>query len=387
MARWTEEDIAKARRIVDRAPSVAEGRARVAKHFGVSTGAVRGIFRRHDSTSARVEPPPAEVKTFAERMATRAENVRINTLEKDIDALRQTVDVMSQLTSRPLDPVQRYELRSGLREATAVALLSDVHADERVLKHETPLGNVYNAEVAERSLARFFLGYRWLLDHHRTAFQITDVVLWLGGDLISGQIHDELKETTSGTPIEGILWLRSRLIAGIDKLLEDPKTERLHVVCSYGNHGRDTRKPMRARGAAHSYEWALYQWLASHYANEPRVRFLADPSAHQYMQVYDWNIHFHHGDETNYQGGVGGVMIPINKSVSQWDIVRRCDFHNFGHWHQYIDTGRVALNGSVIGYNAYAMSIKATPEAPQQAFYLLDSKRGKTCKSPIWVRD
>jgi hypothetical protein len=33
------------------------------------------------------------------------------------------------------------------------------------------------------------------------------------------------------------------------------------------------------------------------------------------------------------------------------------------------------------------MSIKATPEPPQQAFYLLDAKRGKTCKSPIWVRE
>jgi hypothetical protein len=44
------------------------------------------------------------------------------------------------------------------------------------------------------------------------------------------------------------------------------------------------------------------------------------------------------------------------------------------------------VNGSVVGYNGYAMAIKATPEPPQQAFYILDSKRGKTCKSPIWVR-
>jgi hypothetical protein len=47
---------------------------------------------------------------------------------------------------------------------------------------------------------------------------------------------------------------------------------------------------------------------------------------------------------------------------------------------------RIQVNGSVIGFNAYAMSIKATPEPPQQFFHLLDSRRGKTAQCPIWVR-
>jgi hypothetical protein len=40
-----------------------------------------------------------------------------------------------------------------------------------------------------------------------------------------------------------------------------------------------------------------------------------------------------------------------------------------------------------MGYNAYAMSIGADFEEPRQAFYLLDAKRGKTCVSPIWVKE
>jgi hypothetical protein len=294
---------------------------------------------------------------------------------------------MCELTSRPLEPVRRCEKTSGLREATATALFSDVHCEQQVRLGETPVANEYNLDIADRSIARFFEGYRWLLDFHRTAFRITDVTLWLGGDLMTGHIHEENKETTASTPIETVLWLRSRIISGIDLLLADPQTERIRVPCSYGNHGRNTAKPYRAKGAAHSYEWLLYQWLATHYEKERRVQFLADQSAHQYLQVYDWTSHFHHGDETNYQGGVGGITIPLNKAVAQWDIARRCDFHNFGHWHQYIDTGRIVVNGSVVGFDAYAMSIKAAPEPPQQAFYLIDSKRGKICKSPIWVRD
>jgi hypothetical protein len=278
-------------------------------------------------------------------------------------------------------------LRSGLREATAVAALSDCHVEEIVRPGETPYPNEYNLTIADRRLARFFAGFEWLIGFHRTAFAIRNVLLWLGGDLMTGHIHPENIENTATPPIKTLLWLRPRITAGIDRLLADPLIERIDVPCSYGNHGRNTVKPYRALGAVHSYEWLLYQWLADTYRHEPRVRFLADESAHQYAKVYDFDMHFHHGDETNYNGGSGGITIPLNKSIAQWDIAKRCDYHQFGHWHQYLDNGRLAVNGSLIGYTAYSMSIKAAPEPPQQSFYLIDSKRGKTCKSPIWVEE
>jgi hypothetical protein len=324
---------------------------------------------------------------YASARLAKAEGSRIRTLERDLDKLREVFDTLAALSSTPMKPVKRRELGSGLREATAVFLLSDAHVEERVRPGETPVANEYTLAIAEKSLGRFFAGARWLIDLHRPKFQIRDAILWLGGDLMTGHIHEELKENTAMAPIATLLWLRERISAGIDLLLEDTKLESLAVPCSYGNHGRNTAKPYRALGAVHSYEWLLYQWLASTYEGNPRVQFLADQSAHQYMTAYDFDLHFHHGDETNFNGGTGGITIPLNKSIAQWDQAKRCHYHHFGHWHQYIDTGRLLVNGSVIGYNAYAMAIKATPEPPQQAFYLLDSKRGKTAKSPIWVRE
>ena len=44
-------------------------------------------------------------------------------------------------------------------------------------------------------------------------------------------------------------------------------------------------------------------------------------------------------------------------------------------------------NGSLIGYNEYALSIKAKYEPPQQAFFLIDAERGKRHSTPIWVDD
>lgn len=394
--KWSPEDIATVRSIVGTASPAPVGSHEQAAEVTKSTvSAVRSLCYRlrigdaSPATSPKEDDPTlqAALAKYDDALSMKGEKSRIKTLERDLSNLRGALDTLKHVSSAPLEPIVRRELKSGLREATAVALLSDAHVEERVRAGETPVGNEYNEAIADRSLARFFAGLEWLIKFHRTAFKIRDAVLWLGGDLITGHIHDELKENTSGTPIQTILWLRSRLVAGIDRLLADPEIENLLIPCSYGNHGRNTLKPYRALGAAHSYEWLLYQWLASHYAKEPRVQFLADESAHQYAKVYDFDLHFHHGDETNYGGGVGGVMIPLNKSVAQWNIAKRCHYHHFGHWHQYIDSGPITVNGSVIGFNAYAMSIKAAPEPPQQAFYLLDSKRGKTCKSPIWVRE
>lgn len=350
----------------------------------------------HNAIRDKVEPrtPLVQGSTlavnmgrYAQALQNRAEESRIRTLERDLHGLKEILDTLAAFTATPLEPITRRELGSGLREATAIAGLSDVHCEEPVRPGETPYTNEYDLSIAHRSIERFFLGLRWLIDLYRPKFQIRDVVLWLGGDLMSGHIHEELRENVALAPIETILWLRTRLMAGIDRLLQDPKIERLVIPCSYGNHGRNTAKSFRALGAIHSYEWLLYQWLGSMYEHEPRVQFLADQSAHQYVKAYDFDLHFHHGDETSYQGGIGGITVPLIKAVGQWDQAKKCHYHHFGHWHQYIDTGRVVVNGSVIGFNSYAMSIKATPEPPQQFFYLLDSKRGKTCASPIWVRE
>lgn len=360
--------------------------------FDISYDALSSRMRRLD---VRCVPEPVKqvhpVERAAEKKQLGRERTENRQLVEELSTFREQNALREALASAALKPVKRRELGSNLREATAVALLSDCHVDEIVKIGDTPLRNEYNLTIAEASLGRFFSGVEWLIKFHRErdglGFKIRDLVLWFGGDLGSGHIHDELKETTVMAPIATMLWIFPRLVAGVDQLLALNGLERLLLVCSYGNHGRDTLKPRRATGAHHSYEWGMYQHLAQHYAGNKRVDVLADPSGHQYVQVYDYTLHFHHGDEVAYGGGVGGITIPLNKAVAQWDRVRKSDYHHFGHFHQYIDTGNVLVNGSLIGYNAYAMSIKASPEPPQQAFYLLDSTRGKTCKSPIWVRE
>lgn len=335
-------------------------------------------------TPAKVVIPDPVERAQVERAEARMRREHTG-LTKEVETLRESMRLRDALASAPLTPIKRRELGSGMREGCFVAMASDWHVEERVRPNETPVGNMYSLAIADLRIGRFFSALEWQVGLCRERFKVRDGILWLGGDLMSGHIHDENVETSAMPPIATLLWLQPRLVAGIRQLLDRLKLESLQIVCSYGNHGRDTKKPRRATGAHHSYEWGMYQQIAALFADEPRVRVLADASAHQYTKAYDFDLHFHHGDETNYQGGTGGITIPINKAVAAWDVARRCHYHHFGHWHQYLDLEHWAGNGSLIGFNAYAMSIKARPEKPRQAFYLLDSKEGKTMKCPLWV--
>lgn len=341
-----------------------------------------------------ISPSPDPVTATAVKQAEKREKEKVKEAISELGVLREAMAARASLASAPLPTIRRRELGSGLREGTAVVLASDWHVEEQVRKEETPVGNIYTLAIAEERIGRFFTGSEWLVRFARerrfptgetAGFQLRDMVLWLGGDLLTGHIHEELRETAALAPIQTLLWLKPRLIAGIDQLLSQLKLENLLVVCSHGNHSRDTQKIRRATGADHSYEYGMYCDLAEHFKKDKRVRVHATPAGHQYVKVYDFNLHFHHGDEIRYGGGVGGLSVPLNKAVYRWDRIQKAHYHHVGHFHQFLDGGNWLVNGSLIGYNAYAMSIQASPEPPQQAFYILDSKRGKTCLSPIWA--
>lgn len=127
----------------------------------------------------------------------------------------------------------------------------------------------------------------------------------------------------------------------------------------------------------------MYHNLAHHFEDEPRVKFIIEEGYNTYIDVYGFTLRFHHGHSVRYYGGVGGLYIPMNKAIAQWDKAVPADYSFAGHFHQMKDGGNFMVNGSMIGYNAFAMSIKADYESPRQAFLLIDKLRGKTVTCPI----
>jgi hypothetical protein len=277
------------------------------------------------------------------------------------------------------------EKSSGMREAAAVLLASDWHVDECVHPASVAGRNEYSPTIAEQRVARFADGAAWLIENSRHGFIVSDVVLAGIGDLISGYIHEELEEDNPLSPVQGTVLAKALFAHVIRRLLADGKIRRIVVPFVAGNHGRTTPKRRIKTGWKNSYEWLAGTMLAEEFKNEPRVQFVIPEGPHAYADVYGRTLHFTHGDELKFGGGVGGLAIPLGKRVPAWNNVRRADVHCIGHFHTYRNFGHTIVNGSLIGYTDFAMAIGAEYEEPKQAFFLIDSKRGMSLGGPVWV--
>jgi len=270
-------------------------------------------------------------------------------------------------------------------ESVAVLLYSDLHFEEMVDSRTVNGLNEYNPEIAKKRSNKFFENSLKLIEMTRSKSDIKKCILWLGGDLISGNIHEDLVETGAMSPIDSCLEVFELIVSGINYLIDYGDLDELIIPCSVGNHSRITKERRVATNVQNSLEWMIYNFLVKYYREESKLKFNLTRSYHNLLDIDGYLIRFHHGEGIRYAGGVGGISIPFNKAIAQWNKAQKVNLDVAAHWHQRFSTEDLVINGSIIGYNAYAMSIKASFEKPQQAFFLVNSKRGKTIEAPIFV--
>ena len=269
-------------------------------------------------------------------------------------------------------------------EAVAIAVLSDWHIEEDIRSNSSNFGNQFSLAIAKKRSEECFVNIVKLLRQEQFSVEINTLVVALLGDFINGNIHDELMESNLLLPMEAMLMAEELIEAGINYLLKHTDVKLVFPCCA-GNHSRITRKQRIATEYGNSLETIMYHHLAKRFARQDRVRFIIADSYHLYFPVYDnYTIRFHHGHQLRFQGGVGGLYIPARKAIAQWQKIRRADLDVFGHFHNLkMDGDLFICNGSLVGYNDFALSIKADFEKPKQAFFLVDRKRGKTGFYPI----
>lgn len=277
------------------------------------------------------------------------------------------------------------ELRKDGKDYCAIVSASDWHLGEVVERSMVGGRNEFNAAVAQRRVQKFFTKIPEYCERYAPEARV--VYLWAGGDFMSGEIHDELRENNHKSATEECLWFRELWSDGLATLLKEMPKRRLIVPTSMGNHGRNTQKPRSATAAKHSYEQMTYHMLARDWRAEPRVQWRISDGYHNVQEVFGRKVRFHHGDAISFWGGVGGITIPVRKAIAQWNKSERCDLDVFGHFHEYLDGGHFVCNGSLVGYNAFAVRIKAEYQPPIQAFLVFDKKHGLRQSTRIFVDD
>lgn len=319
------------------------------------------------------------VKT-KERDGSKQYNValkEVNRLRKQTEDL---LDLKGQVSTYTIKPSK------GIGgQATAFAIASDWHVEENVTPESVNGTNSYTMAIAKERAEKFFKHSLKLVQKESQDIKIDTMVLALLGDFFSGNIHDELMETCEVQPQDAMLYAQNLIASGIEFLLANSKLK-LVIPCAVGNHSRQTAKVHISTEQGNSLEWAMYSFLAQYFKREPRVQFVLSRSYFNYMDVYGYTIRFHHGHAVNYQGGVGGIEVPMRRIIGRWDKDKPAYLSVCGHFHTRRDGGDFIVNGSLIGDSPYGKRFGFTGR-PEQTFFLIDQKRGKTVVCPILVED
>lgn len=279
--------------------------------------------------------------------------------------------------------------RGKTNRATITAFLSDTHFDEVVDPADMNGVNAYNREIAELRLRKFFDNTIMLARDYIAGVKLDGLVLPLGGDMVSGNIHEELERTNDAPILDTCVHWAEQICAGIELLLKFYL--RIYIPCVVGNHGRLRKRPQYKVRAKDNYDWLIYKMVEKYFHNDSRVSFSIPEGPDCRYSIYSTRFLLTHGDQFTGGNGIGGIAVPImrgdaKKQKREVALGRPYDHMLIGHWHQNRNLGTVFINGTTKGYDEFAAAHNFEFEPPQQALFVTTPERGVTIHAPIFVR-
>jgi hypothetical protein len=355
--------------------------------------------------------PEIEIKQLREKLLAEAEVQRklatkvslqqkeIKLLTKDNDSSEKIRTEIYDLKAMSADPPEWIATPAGPHQPmTGVPMTnwSDWHHGEKVDKSQVGGKNEFNRKISRKRIQLLVNSTIDLTLNHMVKPEYPGIVICLGGDMITGAIHDDLKETNDGPVQVALLDVQEQLIAALTQMADN--FGKVFVPCVVGNHGRTTLKPRAKDRVYTSYEWNLYCQLESHFRNDPRLIFFIPNEADARFTVLGHNFLLTHGDAIATHGGDGiiGAIGPIARGVKKLLLAEaqfgyRVDTVILGHFHAYMSRGDLipaVENGSLIGFNEYAhLGLRVPASRPCQALWFIHEKRGFTASWPIYLDD
>jgi hypothetical protein len=301
----------------------------------------------------------------------------------EVERLREQLSTALDIVDCPTDLAILPTPAAAVSTSVPVLLCSDWHCGAVVRRASVNGLNEYDVGIFHDRAQGLFRNALKVVNMVRSSTTITEMVIWLGGDLIDNWLHPEQVQLQELSPTQQLIECERAIVAGLGYLLEHGDLERIIVPCSHGNHGRTTQKMQADNSHATSYEWLMYQSLQRHFRNEPRIVWQIADGNVTYLNVLGQVLRFHHGDACRYQGGIGGLTIPLTKWIHRADQAIRADHTFQGHFHQLTLGPNWSVNGSLIGTTGYGLKLGFAPERPQQLMRFIDSQRGFTISAPI----
>jgi hypothetical protein len=290
----------------------------------------------------------------------------------------------------------------GHEKQIMVAPLSDTHIGEHVFKEQMRGLNEYNFEIFNKRM------YGWanqILKHtsyRRQIAPVEELVIPMLGDMISGDIHEELARSNMANCMEQMI--RGASIIAQALMYLAPHYTKIRVPCVVGNHGRMTRKPPM-KDKYMDWDYMLYQWMASFCRNQENIEFHIPRSFITTFKIHDKVVLITHGDCISGAGSSGAILNSITKlrSVFQFrktlqreiegaldgDLEQEFDSVMIGHFHRIdeldIGTGELHICGTMKGPDEFALQRLQAATKPKQLVTYWHPRYGYIGKDIIYL--
>lgn len=370
--------------------------SRAALSLSLNRSTYQGRLKAAAFVGIKSSKKPADKKSVVAESEVEQIKRRLKIAEKELGSNRESrisediirneiLNLSSAIISSPIPAWTTGEIKAGSPGVPSL-FLSDLHWGEVVNESQINFVNKYNMQIAKSRLHKLATTSIQLLSIISPKMDYPGLVLILGGDMISGNIHDELSATNELNTMPTVLDLYGELVCFIGIMADE--FGKVFIPCVTGNHGRDTQKIWNKDRHATSFDWLLYCFLAKAFEQDKRVTFFIPDGPDAHFKIYNHRYLLTHGDQFRGGDGVIGALGPIirgdhRKRSRNGQIDMEYDTLLIGHWHSYMHLTRLIVNGSLKGYCEYAYNNNFGYEVPQQALWLTHPRHGITYRMPV----
>lgn len=341
------------------------------------------IFKELELTQ-QIEFYRTEHEANLQRIARlKLDNERVKKLSKENDDLQQQIDVLTAINITAKKPrAWRLSKKPELHQGIANLLVSDLHLDEIIKPEAVKFRNSFNRDIAEKRLKRlaekFITVYK---TNFITGIQYDAVHLWFNGDIFSGIIHEELRESNADGLVGSIDYWIDPTVNFIVTIADTFKTP---VVFHgrVGNHGRLTPKQRYKGRIRENIDWLFYRNIWRSLRNDSRFTWDIPESFDGDVQTqYNYGFLATHGDQFKGGSGATGLIYPLSmaelrKSRLYASLQEPYNYCLIGHFHTDMVIPRLVVNGSLKGWDEYAYGNNLPFEEPQQQAWITTPEHG-----------
>lgn len=331
----------------------------------------------------------------AVRARTRSLTQQVSEQEAELSELRALVQFYGSAREEPIrvPTWQAKPKRPGRHAGLVVAQVTDWHLDE-VVRPEEVLGlNAYNRAIAHQRVRRWAEKVITVPRDYMAGIDFEGLVIPATGDLFTGDIHAELKESNEAKLLASVLYWMEPVIAALETLEREYPSVAVHAVV--GNHGRLSQRPV-FKGRVHdNVEWLFWSVVRDRLADRgSKVVVNVSAGMDLNVPIYGRNHLLTHGDQFKGGSGISGAYAPLSLGSHRKDKRQRVagmpmDTMVIGHLHQLINIPGVIMGGTLKGMDEFAFGINAAPDpnGAGQAMWVTTPERLQVNWMPVYVTD